>query len=340
VRGTIGSYYGAPQIDASEGMVGDLGSATPPAPTSVASAPLPAGLEWRLVRASGRIDGLQRDGEAWRAELVLASGGRLPLVGSARAGIPATSLPEGRLATVSGLVKRPYPTATDRRSAIMPRDSADIDLLASPSTGPGAGAGVGHGLTGGKGVGFAGRPAAPAAGAPVDVRLADLAAHDGELVRVGGRLVERRGRIIELQDDSGRASARLPREGVAGEPQAGELVNVVGLVERLGRGWVVSLRGPSDLQRLGRLASIGGNEAGSSISGTVSGPALDAASGPAEAPPRAQRPLPLGLALLALVALGAVGMGLIGALAHRRGARLSTPQAIRSVLRIPGRSAE
>jgi hypothetical protein len=344
VSGKIGSYYGAPQIDASEGSVDDLGSATPPAPIVVTSAPLPAGLEWRLVRASGRIDGLQRDGEAWRAELVLANGRRLPVVGSGRAGIPATSLSEGRVATVTGLVKRPYPTATDKRFAIMPRDAADIDLLGSPSTGSGGGPGAGQGPTGGegptggKGAGFTGGSVAPATETPLDVRLADLAAHDGELVRVGGRLLERRGRIIELQDDSGRASARLPRDGVASEPRAGELVNVVGWVERLGQGWIVAARGPSDLQRLGRLASAAGPQAGPPSAGAVGAtPGTGGAQEPAEALSPPQRPPSLGLALGVLLALGALGTGLIGALAHRRGTRLPTPQAIRSVLGMPGR---
>lgn len=347
VSGTMGSYYGAPQVDASEGAVDDLGSATPPPPTVVTSAPLPAGLEWRLVRASGRVDALHRDGEAWRAELVLASGGRLPVVGSARAGIPATALPEGRTATITGLVKRPYPTATDRRFAIMPRDAADIDLLGSPSSGPGpaGGPGVGHGPggkvpTGEKGAGFTGGSVALATETPLDVRLADLAAHDGELVRVGGRLVERRGRLIQLQDESGRASARLPRDGVPSEPRAGELLNVIGRVERLGQGWVVAARGPSDLQRLGRLASAG-PQAGPPIAGGAAiTPGPGAAEEPAEALSPPQRPPSLGLALGLLLALGALGTGLIGAMAHRRGTRLQTPQAIRSVLGIPGRNPE
>jgi hypothetical protein len=266
-------------------------------------------------------------------------------VGSARAGIPATSLPEGATATITGLVKRPYPTATDQRFAIMPRDRADIVLLASPSTGPGNGPGSGSGAgtspTGGQAVGLADRPAAPGAERPLDVRLADLGAHDGELVRVGGRLVERRGRIIELQDASGRASARLPREAIVSEPQAGELVNVVGRVERLGRGWVVAARGPSDLQRLGRLASADGREAAAGVGGSA--PAtLDRGEGEAPQEPLQppQRPPSLGLALLALLGLGAAGAGLIGALAHRRGTRLPTPQAIRSVLGMAGRRAD
>jgi hypothetical protein len=341
VKGTIGSYYGAPQIDASEGTVGDLGSGTPPVPTTLASAPLPAALEWRLVRASGRVDGLQRDGEAWRAELVLASGGRLPIVGTARAGIPATSLPEGRVATVTGLAKRPYPTATDRRFAIMPRDAADIELAPSLPSGPASWAGAGPVFTGGRISGSAGGPAAAGVLAPLDVRLADLSAHEGELVRIGGRLVERSGRILDLQDDSGRASARLPRGPLGDEPQPGELLNVVGRVERLGRGWVVAARRPGDLYRLGRLPSAGGSQTVLPMSGAATAPGgRDEGQGPAEVVPESQRPLPLGLAVLALMALGVAGAGLIGALAHRRGARLPMPRVIRSVLGMPARSAE
>ena len=43
-------------------------------------------------------------------------------------GIASTDLAVGRAATVIGIVKRPYPTATDRRFAIVPRQRADIVL--------------------------------------------------------------------------------------------------------------------------------------------------------------------------------------------------------------------
>jgi hypothetical protein len=91
---------------------------------------------------------------------------------------------EGRSATVTGIVKRPYPTATDRRFAIAPRQTRDVALGAA-ATGaaagsPGASAGPGSSATTPDG----GSPGA--SGAPADVDLRDLAAHIGTRVRVGG----------------------------------------------------------------------------------------------------------------------------------------------------------
>ena len=56
---------------------------------------------------------------------------RLPIVGIDRSGIASTALVEGRAATVTGIVKRAYPTSTDQRLAIVPRTTSDITLGAA-----------------------------------------------------------------------------------------------------------------------------------------------------------------------------------------------------------------
>ena len=68
-----------------------------------------------------------QSGDRWTADLQI-HGGRVPIAGLAGSGIASTDLAVGRAATVTGIVKRPYPTATDRRFAIVPRQRADIVL--------------------------------------------------------------------------------------------------------------------------------------------------------------------------------------------------------------------
>ena len=46
---------------------------------------------------------------------------RIAIAGLAGSGIPSTALIEGRQATVTGIVKRAYPTATDQRFSVVPR---------------------------------------------------------------------------------------------------------------------------------------------------------------------------------------------------------------------------
>ena len=99
-------------------------------------------LEWRLVTVSGVVESVSRDGAAWRAELTIG-GGSIPIAGLERSGIASTALIEGRSASVTGIVKRAYPTATDQRFAVVPRSLADITLGA-----PGASASSGSGAPG------------------------------------------------------------------------------------------------------------------------------------------------------------------------------------------------
>ena len=46
--------------------------------------------------------------------------------GSQAPGSPSTTLADGRTATVIGIARRPYPSATDRRFAVTPRSPADV----------------------------------------------------------------------------------------------------------------------------------------------------------------------------------------------------------------------
>ena len=145
VTGTVGEAWGAPRLRADETRV--LGSRQP-AVHGLQSAPT-AAVEWRLVRVAGTIVEVHKSGDRWTADLQI-HGGRVPIAGLAGSGIASTDLAVGRAATVTGIVKRPYPTATDRRFAIVPRQRADIVLgkaapAAGASSSPGAGATTGAG---------------------------------------------------------------------------------------------------------------------------------------------------------------------------------------------------
>ena len=254
LTGTVGTYYGAPSISANDARVVGQGSAMP---ASVRLAPLAAGLEWRLATISGRVESVHRDGDAWRAEISL-SGGNVPVSGLSRSGIPSTALVAGRTATVTGIVKRAYPTASDQRLAVVPRSGADIRL------GPAIGSGDANGPSARPGDGTdpaappvkAGDPGAEATSTEL-ADLADLAAHESEIVTVGGLITAVDGQVLTIEDDSGVSAVRLTGAAteLVGLFGVGDLVNATGLVERTNGGALeIVVDDPAALERLPQLA--------------------------------------------------------------------------------------
>jgi len=240
LSGEVGTYYGAPQVTA------ELASRTGEAsvePLSVRGGPFAAGVEWRLVTVSGTVESLHRDGDAWRAELTLATGS-VPVSGVARSGIDSTALVEGRNATIVGIVKRAYPTASDQRFALVPRSPSDIHLgqaTAEESGEPGATPAAND--PGAPDGSFAlptgwptGAPTVPpdVAGGAISVTFADLAAHEGARVAVGGSVTSVDGSRIVLDDGTASAVIRLVGDAQAMSRlvSSGDLVNVVGTVQR------------------------------------------------------------------------------------------------------------
>jgi hypothetical protein len=274
VSGEIGTYFGAPQLTATGGTVAvDRTTVTP---LAVRTAPLAAALEWRLVTVAGRVESVHRDGEAWRAELTLA-GRTVPIIGFARSGIPSTAIVAGRMATVTGLVKRAYPTASDQRLGVVPRSAGDINLgpaVGPGSTPPGAGGPGGPVGPGESGVpGNVGGPGGPGAASPgpggdvaglavVDVALADLAAYVGRSIRVGGRVERRDGARLVIADEAATAVIRLNGRAAILAPTigTGELINALGEVERNASGGLeVRVDEPGQIERVaaGGVAAAG-----------------------------------------------------------------------------------
>ena len=121
-EGRIGVAYGAPRLRVDRFAVSGTGSV--PAPLVLHGMP-GAAHEWRLVTVSGRVLSVNKLGDRWRAEIAVGND-HVVVVGQPGAGIPSTTMVEGRTATVTGIARRPAPTASDHRFAVTPRFPADV----------------------------------------------------------------------------------------------------------------------------------------------------------------------------------------------------------------------
>ncbi len=262
VSGAVGTYYGAPQLTADR-LTGL--SSVSLTPLVVRSAPLSAALEWRLVTVSGEISSVSRDGDTWRAELTLA-GGSLPVSGLSRSGIAASAVEEGRHATITGLVKRAYPTATDQRFALVPRGPTDITLGAAGTTSGSAGPSLAPPTTrltssaawptpsAGTGSGDGNGVGGPSASS---VALGELPDHLGETVAVGGRVVVVNSASITISDGGGVVMVLLSGSALDQVPSfsPGDLLNAIGIVVEGADGSPAIA--VSDARALTRLAQVG-----------------------------------------------------------------------------------
>jgi hypothetical protein len=262
VIGEVGTYYGAPQLTAE---VASHDGQTNVDPTQVRKGPLNGSLEWQLVTVTGMVQDVQRDGDAWRAEVALAEGS-IPVAGLPRSGIDSGALVEGREATIVGVVKRAYPTASDQRFALVPRAAADIRLGRAHPTGEPAASDAPADAPDGSadpsettpawGVSF-GPGATSPVGAPtgrdnaVDpVSLADLVGHVGQRVVVGGFVSEINGARLTIQDESAAAVVRLAGDALSTLDlvTVGDLVNAAGTTDRNAAGGIeITVTDPADI---------------------------------------------------------------------------------------------
>ena len=88
IIGEVGTYYGAPQLAASDAPL-PVAGAKQIAPNAVKSAPIASKLEWRLVTVTGGVTALTKDGDNWHAE-VAVTGGSIPIDGISRSAIPSS----------------------------------------------------------------------------------------------------------------------------------------------------------------------------------------------------------------------------------------------------------
>jgi DNA/RNA endonuclease YhcR with UshA esterase domain len=259
VEGRIGTAYGSPRLRAES--LDDRGAGAEPSPRVLHGA-IATGLAWRLVRVEGRIEDVRKLGDRWRAEIGVGRD-RIVIVGQPGAGIPAAALVEGRTATIAGIVRLAFPTATDRRPSVLPRTRADVRVsvggaatagssgATSGAAGPGTGPGGGTTATG-----AVASPSVP------DADLSALASSEGRTVRVGGLVRGVRADGFELDD--GTATGRVVLVGDAAawialiEP--GDAINVVGRVERRDGALAVVVEDPATIALGSDLPAAGASD--------------------------------------------------------------------------------
>ena len=253
VTGTVGRAWGAPRLHATAIEV--LEAHVDVAPVILSAAPGEAE-EWQLVRIAGSVTKVTRLGDRWRADVRVGTADVL-VTGLSGSGIPSTLLVEGRAATIVGIVRRPYPTATDRRWSVTPRGTFDIAL--GPASGSGHPGGAGPGGAGtsasGSGAAYAG---SGASGSIPDVDLAALADHVGELVRIGGLVAGLTADGFTLDDGTAIGTIRLAGQAAAFHDllEAGDAIGLVGRVERATGGYGLLVDDPAGLVRLGDLGEV------------------------------------------------------------------------------------
>lgn len=256
VEGRVGTAYGAPRLKAT--VVRAIGYGAQPAPLRVTGR-LTAAHTWRLVTVAGRIDRVRKLGERWSAE-VLAGATRQVVIGQPGARIPIATMIEGRSVEVTGIVRPAYPSASDRRSAVLPRSIADVRVGAGSAMSgsgapaalgaPGAGTAAHNGGTATTLGGGTGTAASATPGTGPTTPLADLAELDrwvGRTVRVGGIVVDVRGDGFDLDDGTAIASIVLRGDAVQlrGLVEPGDAVNVEGAVEDVDGGHVIAVTDPA-----------------------------------------------------------------------------------------------
>lgn len=295
LTGAVGTYYGAPQLTAAQAA--DQGAAQAET-TQLGSAPIGPALEWRLVTVTGTVEAVHRDGDAWRAELTL-SGGGIPIVGLERSGIASTALEAGRKATITGIVKRAYPTASDQRLQIVPRNAADISLgAAQPSARPPGPTSHPQSTPRSTAHPSSRPPGSPGTTGP------------GSQLLVGGTVTSVDGTSVVLTDASGESTIELVGDAapLAATLSVGDLVNARGTLTSDGH---VIVDNPGDLVR---LSADGATRAPQTANPVGFGPATHDFSA-AQPTQQAQ----IGPLVAFLVILGLAAVLVVGALAFKLG---------------------
>jgi outer membrane biosynthesis protein TonB len=245
-EGRVGVAYGAPRFRADR--LQRQGAAHAPTPTILHGQPGVAH-EWQLVTITGRIERVHKLGDRWRAELTIGSQ-QVPIVGQPGSGIGSDTLIEGGVATVSGIVRRPFPTASDRRFAILPRSTGDLHLeggLLMQHT-----ASAGQSSAGTRGNPTRGSSSSIAAGV-IDADLIDLDSLIGRAVRVGGLVADLRPDGVLLDDGTSTGRVVLREAALELLPllEPDDAINASGYVERLEDGPVVVVDDPAGISQAG-----------------------------------------------------------------------------------------
>jgi hypothetical protein len=197
------------------------------------------------------------------------------------------------MATIVGIVRRPYPTASDQRLAVTPRSPADLRILGAPASGDSGGRAASGGSAESAAAARAFASSGPAdPDGTVDADLVDLVAFTGRIVRVGGLVVDLRPDGF-LLDDGTTIGLVLVRGAAADllsllEPE--DAINATGVVERVADGLAVVIEDPGGIIQAGDPVATGlGNGAAPSDTSGDAGSAGAAAISPEPAGRQARR---------------------------------------------------
>jgi hypothetical protein len=288
VTGRIGTAYGSPRLRAE--VVAAVGSGAAPSPSVIHGA-LDDAQVWRLVSITGRIEQVRKLGDRWRAELAVGAA-HVVVVGQPGAAIPVATMIEGRAATIVGIVRRAYPSASDRRASLLPRSRADVRIAAGSSN-PG-GSSVAEGTAGGGSggpsatVAGSGQPASASATVP-DADLDQLEAFDGQIVRVGGLITALRPDGFELDDATATGPVVLVGEAATWEAlvEPGDAINVIGRVGPVGASLGIVVDDPATIvlgsDPAALAAALDGSPSPSRVEATSGDSSGDAETGPHQA---------------------------------------------------------
>jgi uncharacterized protein YdeI (BOF family) len=309
VIGKTGSWKGGATVLATH-VVTQTGLGAVPALR--ASGPLDASMEWHLARAYGRISRITHAGARWRVEL-LVDGRSVVVLGEPGASIPSNGLVVGRLAAVTGVVRRS--TSDSSAFQLLPRSARDLLLGPMPATAAVAGSTVWPAASGAV-------SASDGARIVPRVEIGALGGRVGDRVTISGLVTESSGTTAAVTDGTGEITIGGPDAAEAiSLLEPGDAVEVSGMVVRA----VGGLR--LDVEATTMVALSGGGTAAASGVATTEPSASDRISGQAGTArfvgsPEGRWPAPGAMAVSGLLALAAIG-GLAGIVVkvRRRGLR-------------------
>ena len=225
VAGKIGSWHGGPTVNATSVIAeGDLQSTEP---EQVGGA-LDASLEWRLVRAYGRIQEVMHVGTRVRLE-VLVGGRTLVVLGEPAANIVAATSDAGRLLMVTGIVRRS--TSDSSVFQLLPRSPSDFRMgpaVSRSATGSALPVSPNLGGVSGSAPSSAGGYAGSGSGV---IDIADVSSRLGETVTVAGLVTGTADGTATLNDGTGEIRVGgVEAASAIGLLEPGDAVEVTGVV--------------------------------------------------------------------------------------------------------------
>jgi hypothetical protein len=311
VTGKVGRWETGPTVLASSVVA--LGGVAPLEPR-LTTGPLGDLLEWRLVRVCGRIDQYVRAGARWRVDMTV-DGHKVSALGEPAAAITLDKTAVGRLAVVTGIVRRS--TSDPTVFQMLPRTGSDFRLGPAPTT---RGAGMSSGSSG-AGTGAV-DPAAIAGSTDQTVSVGSLASYVSRTVTVAGLVTATNSGTATIDDGTG--AVRLGGPAAADEVamlQPGDAIEATGLVALDGLGLIIEAD-PASLVSLSLGTSApavdGGGPAARGSEAASRATARQPAAPAVIRDTPGRSPFPQGLALGGLlVILSCLGAGLVVIVARR-----------------------